>query len=123
MTNKFKVGDVVICHSRTRSNDKKGFIEEIIDDPNTSWNRLRESGMYSIYGLTQEKFNKYDEPHVGDYYFGDHLGSELEAAGESMTVEQLKEFRKKLVTPEGDGFAKDIDIVIKNLGRTEGRNA
>lgn len=116
--NQFKVGDIVICHSYGRSNGKKGFVEEIVRDghPNrgTSFRAL-----YSIYGFEQVKLFESDPVHTGDYYFGDHIESELEWTGEVMTVEALREYRKRL----GDGgFADDVDIVIKNLGRQEGRN-
>lgn len=116
--NKFKIGDVVICHSGGRSNGKKGFVEEIVRDNNPNHGTAF-SALYSIYGFEQVKLFKSDPESIGDYYFGDHIESELEYTGESMTVEQLINYRKNL----GDtGFANDIDIVIKNLGRKEGRN-
>lgn len=116
--NKFKVGDVVVIHSKGKSNGKKGFIEEIVRD-NHPEHGTAFGALYSIYGFEQVKLYESDPANVGDYYFGDHLESELEWTGEVMTVEALREYRKKL----GDGgFANDIDIVIVNLGREEGRN-
>ena len=117
--NKFKVGDVVICHSSGRSNGKKGFVEEIVRDDSKHNTGTAFRALYSIYGFEPVKMHESDPAHVGDYYFGDHLESELEYTGEVMTEPQLREYRKKL----GDGgFADDIAIVIKNLGRQEGRN-
>lgn len=117
INNKFKVGDIVICHSGTRSDGKRGFVEEIVRDSYRNW-----QASYSIYGLEPVKFDKYQDSHPSDYYFGDHVEDELGVTGESMTLGQLQEFRQKLVIPQGDGFAKDIDIVIKNLGKASGRN-
>jgi len=115
--NKFKVGDVVIIHSSGKSNGKKGFIEEIVRDKRDNLGTAF-GALYSIYGFEQVKLYASDPASVGDFYFGDHLESELEWTGEIMTVEALREYRKKLT----GGFANDIDIVIVNLGREEGRN-
>lgn len=114
--NKFKVGDVVICHNGGRSNGKKGFVEEIVRDnlPNRMCFAL-----YSIYGFENVKLHESDPENTGDYYFGDHLESELEWTGEVMTEEALREYRRKV----GDGrIADNVAIVILNLGREQGRN-
>ena len=110
-----KVGDIVICHDYKSIEGKKGFIEEIIDDPNTSWNKLRETGCYSVYGLEKAHFS------IGDsYYFGDCIGDTLEPTGKSMTLKDLEKYKTN--ESNNKGMSHDIDIVIKNLGRSSGRN-
>lgn len=110
-----KVGDIVICHDWKPIEGKKGFIEEILDDPYTSWNKLRETGCYSIYGLEKAHFSTADS-----YYFGDCIGNTLVPTGKSMTVEDLEKY--KTLEPNNKGINRDIDIVIINLGRSSGRN-
>ena len=115
--NKFKVGDIVIIHNTGKGNGKKGFIEEIVRD-NHPEHGTAFGALYSIYGFEQVKLFKSDPDSLGDYYFGDHLESELEWTGEVMTKESLAEYKKKLT----GGFANDIEVVIVNLGREAGRN-
>jgi hypothetical protein len=121
LTNGFQVGDIVVIKSIRDNKLHRAFIEEIIRDPNYPQRSLWDKGKYSLYGLEQIAF-RHDEPSIGDWYYGDHLEDELGATGESMTIERLQEYRKNLVSQKGDGFAKDIDVVIKNLGRSSGRN-
>lgn len=109
----------MICHSGGRSNGKKGFVEEIVRDNKENYS-ITTFAVYSIFGLEPVKMDESRPSHSGDYWFGDHLERELEFTGESMTVESLREYRKKL----GDSrFADDIDKVIVNFGRESGRNS
>jgi len=110
-----KVGDIVICHNWSAAEGKKGFIEEIIIDPNTSWNQLQITGKFSIYGLEKAYFST-----GNTFYYGDFIGDTLEETGKSMTVADLERYRS--VEPNNKGMQKDIDNVIRNLGRIKGRN-
>jgi hypothetical protein len=111
-----KVGDIVICHGWKPTENKKGFIEEIVTDPHQSFNKLAYSGRYSVYGLEPVKFSS-GKP---SYYYGDFNGDTLEVTGDFMTKEDLEKY--KLNEPDNLGIKHDMDIVIKNLGRTSGRN-
>lgn len=110
-----KVGDIVVCHDYKPIDGKKGFVEEIITDPHTSWNKLRESGCYSIYGFEKAHFSTGDS-----HYYGDCIGNTLSSTGESMTVEALEKFKQN--EPSNKGLALDMEIVKRNLSRTSGRN-
>ncbi len=100
----------------------KGFIEEIISAPHKPFNEYH-SGRFSIYCFTRNPYDiKYNsEVRPGNFYLGDHIGADLETTGEMITIEKLEEY-KKTHFKDAPGFAKDIDIVIANLGRTKGRN-
>lgn len=105
---------------------EEGFIEEIVHEP-TPIEQLRSyqktksairfhSGTYSIYGLRQN--NIFDHP---DWYIGDFKGLDFIRTGKMMTEFKLNELYEKV----GDSdhiFQHDILTVIKNLGRTRGRN-
>lgn len=108
----FSVGEIVIV----KENGKKAFVEEIILTPYVDGvtRRQKQHGKYSLYALEPTK----EILHDGDWYIGDTLGDEIETTGDVMTVEQLREYQKKFK----GGFAKDFDVVIKNLGRSSGRN-
>ena len=71
-------------------------------------------GKYSLYTLELTREIIQD----GDWYIGDTFGDDIETTGDVMTVEQLREYQSKFK----GGFAKDFDVVIKNLGRSNGRN-
>lgn len=113
-----KVGDIVICHSWKPTENKKGFIEEIIGMPDPEFkdrNSRRSSGRFSVYGLEPAKFSS-----DTSYYYGDFIGEDLEPTGDKMTKEDLEKY--KLNEPDNLGIKHDIDLVIKNLGRSSGRN-
>lgn len=113
----FHVGDMVICHGYEKCEGKKGFIEEIITDPQQRFGSGRfYSGKYSIYGLEAVKWFTGSDSH----YYGDFLGENLEPTGDMMSTEDLEKFKQK--EPNNKGLQKDIDIVIANLGRKSGRN-
>ncbi len=111
-----KVGDVVICHGWKPTENKKGFIEEIIIDP-SGQPRWKAKGQYSVYGLEQAEFTS-----GKSYYFGDYLGEDLEPTGESMSKLDLEKLKWELDEKNDKGFLNDIDKVVKNLGRERGRN-
>ncbi len=110
-----KVGDVVICHGWEPIENLKGFIEEIISDPEIEEYGRIWSGKYSVYGLEKGHFVTADK-----YYFGDFLGVHLDETGKSMSVEDLEKFAKN--DPENKMLQQDIPIIIKNLGREMGKN-
>lgn len=110
-----KVGSIVICHGWEVIENLKGFIDEIVSDPEIEHTGLIWSGNYSVYGLEKAHFYTADK-----YYFGDFLGVNLEETGKSMTVEDLEKFAKN--DPENKMLQLDIPIIIKNLGREMGKN-
>jgi len=107
------VGDIVVCHGWNKTEGKLGFIEEIIVN---SGGKFKATGQFSVYGLEFATFQD-SRP---SRYFGDNLGYQLEPNGDKMTKERLEKYAK--VEPNNKGIQKDIEIVIKNLGRTSGRN-
>jgi hypothetical protein len=123
--NKFRVGDIIICHTGrgTRSDGRKGFVEEILHDNDSESNIV---ASYSIYGFDPVKFDpKRNYNDVADYHYGEISETHLEKTGESMTVRQLMEYQNVLFDPAingGWGWGKDINIVIRNLGRKGGTN-
>ena len=118
LKNILAVGDVVICHDWQPTNNKLGFVEEIIIDPNQdSWNKLQASGKYSIYGLNQAKFSATGE----SFYYGDFMGKSLVNTGRKLTVADLEKYlQDKPITDKG--IRQDVAKVIRNLGRTSERN-
>ncbi len=108
----FSVGEIVTV----KENGKKAFVEEIILTPYVDGvtRRQKEHGKYSLYALEPTR----EILHDGDWYIGDTLGDDIETTGDVMTVEQLREYQRKFT----GGFAKDFDVVIKNLGRSSGKN-
>lgn len=108
-----KVGDIVICHGWDKTENKKGFIEEIVSNSD-DWR----GGLFSIYGLEPTMFVSGNL----SYYYGDHVGNKLEATGEKMNEAKLLEYKVKLSMNNENGHIEDIDKVIKNLGRSSGRN-
>ncbi len=111
-----KVGSIVICHGWTPIEGLKGFIEEIISDPEIQHTGMIWSGKYSVYGLEKGHFTTTDK-----YYFGLFLGVHLDETGQSMSVEDLEKFAD--IDPENKMLQQDIPIIIKNLGRELGKNA
>lgn len=115
---KLKVGDIVKCNcKRDKCYSQLGFVEEIIRESNPNDKSLFGQGKYSIYGFQPAYFSsspKYD----GDYYYGDHLESDLQPTGETVKLGQLMILKEKL----HGGFKDDIDIVVRNFGRESGRN-
>lgn len=111
----FKVGDIVICHDWEPTEGKKGFIEEIVVDPNPRGS-FKKYGQFSVYGLEPATFVT-SQP---DLYYGDYIGENLKATGETMTKEKLIEWQKQ--EPNNKGIARDVQMVIANLGRESGRN-
>ncbi len=115
---KFSVGEIVYCRTvYERSKNKKGFVEEILKDPRPPYNKFH-SGRYSVYGLEQP--NGEIRSANDGWYFGDYVGAELETTGNFMSVSDLENYKTKF--PNNKGVKKDIDIVIKNLKRSSGRN-
>lgn len=111
-----QVGDIVICHGYKPTEKKLGFVEEIIygGDPR---NKYRAGdARYSIYGLTPANF-QYSQSSL---YFGDYLASDLETTGDTMTVDGILDYAGKT---DSKGIKHDMEIVLKNLGRSSGRNA
>ena len=113
-----KVGDLVVIRDGTEKNGSKGFIEEIVRDPDERSGLLWHHGKYSIYGFLNKKLT-YDT-FTTNRYFGDYLGYQLEPTGATMTVELLEEYAQ--IDPKNKGIRRDIEIVKKNLGRKSGRN-
>jgi len=111
----FKVGDIVICHGWDPVEGKRGFIEEIIRDSFENRTGRFWLARYSVYGFTKSEF-----PSGGSFYYGDFVEDNLESTKEVMTVEKLENFKD--MEPDNKGIRKDMDIVIKNLGRESGRN-
>ncbi len=109
------VGDVVLCHGHAPTEDKLGFVEEIICEPISRPGFFYE-GMYSIYGLQERK----DHSVSMDYYFGDYRRSDLEFRNKKMTVDDLMRYSHKF--KENRGVMRDIALVIVNLGRKQFRN-
>lgn len=107
------VGDLVIIFDGGTHNGSKGFVEEIVRDPDERTGILWHHGKYSIYGFL-------DRPTERHRYFGDHLGYQLEPTGGKMTVELLEEYAQ--VDSKNKGIKSDMEIVKKNLGRKSGRN-
>ena len=105
----------------------EGFIEEIVVDP-TPLDQLRSyqkktnpalrrhSGTYSIYGFEQNTVFGHK-----DWYIGDMKGLDFVTTGKMVTEFQLHELYEK-VGEDDHMFQHDILTVIKNLGRTNGRN-
>jgi len=107
------VGDLVLILDGSDLMGSKGFVEEIVRDPDERTGLLWHHGKYSIYGFLTE-------PTETNRYFGDHLGYQLEPTGAKMTVELLEEYAK--TEPNNLGIRRDIEKVKANLGRTSGRN-
>jgi len=111
---KFRVGDIVICHGWEQIKGKKGFIEEIVSDPNPNDNKDLQSGHYSVYGLEKDD--------NGELYFGDIFGNDLEHTGKSMTKDELIKYAEEHQDDNSWAY-EDMSIVIANLGRMSGENS
>lgn len=110
----FKVGDVVIV----KESDTKAFVEEIILSVGDGVTvRQKKYGKYSLYAIEPTGEIK----RQGDWFIGDHLGDDISATDQAMTKNDLMNYKNEHFQDLG-GFAKDIDIVIKNLGREKGKN-
>ena len=110
--NNLKVGDIVIVHGDVKTEGDKAFIEEIIRDPQPNLKGFLEYGKYSIYGFKR----KYHDS--ASRYYGDYIGYQLEPVPEGhMTEMLLNDFAKE--EPNNKGLQKDIETVIKNLGRNK----
>lgn len=107
----FCVGDLVLTED-----GRKGFIEEIIIDPNTSSNKLQTTGKYSVYSIEVEKYTD----GFGHFYLGDWIGNTITKTGSIMKKENLENIMNKCL--DYKGVAKDFKIVINNLGRKSGKN-
>ena len=126
-----KVGEIVILkpkhqrHSQDRAGFK-AFIEEIIVAPtskeelhrygHTKSSLRTHSGVFSLYGFEPNQF-------FGDrdWYIGDILGDDFVRTGQMVDKDDLK----RLFVRVGDSdprFQRDIIAVMKNLGRSSGRN-
>jgi len=109
------VGDIVICHGHKSCEGKKGFVEEIVTDTDQNHVGRFYSGRFSIYGLEKIKSS------IGNsLYYGDFLGEDLESTNNIMSIEDLQKYKTK--EPDNKGLQSDIEIVIRNYGRTKGRN-
>jgi hypothetical protein len=101
-------------------------VEEIVDEWFDEFWR-RKGGMYSLYGWKQpnpyhEKEHRYLGGEHGPWcwYFGDHLGYELETTGHIASAKEvLKHGRKCDPKATSLGFAADIQYIVANLGKTE----
>jgi len=110
----FKVGDVVIV----KETNTKAFVEEIVFSVGEGVTvRQRNFGKYSLYAIEPTREIKTQ----GDWYIGDHLGDDISSTDEVMTKNDLMNYKNEHFQDLG-GFAKDIDIIIKNLGRSSGKN-
>lgn len=114
--NQLCVGDIVISYCEGSTFGKKGFVEEIVRDPDERTGLLWHHGKYSIYGL--EPLEALSGNH---HYYGDHLGYQLEFTGKQMTRNMLREWTARVGTGNM-GIQQDVKIVLKNLGRRNGRN-
>ena len=106
---------------------EKGFIEEIVHEPKPL-ERLRSnqkqtnsalrwaSGTFSIYGFEQNTVFGHK-----DWYMGDFKGLDFVTTGKLVTEFELNQLYEK-VGDSDHRFQHDILTVIKNLGRTRGRN-
>ncbi len=109
-----KVGDIVIV----KESNTRAFVEEIIFAVGIgTTTRQRQFGKYSLYALEPTR----EIERQGDWYIGDHLGDDISSTGEMMTKNDLLNYKFEHFQDLG-GYANDIDVVIKNLGRSEGRN-
>ena len=109
-----KVGDVVIVNE----SNTKAFVEEIVLAVGEGVTvRQKQYGKYSLYAIEPTREIKTQ----GDWYIGDHLGDDISSTDEVMTKNDLMNYKNEHFQDLG-GFAKDIDIIIKNLGRTSGKN-
>jgi len=110
-----KVGDIVIV----KEHNTRAFVEEIIFQAGVDGvtSRQKKYGKYSLYALEPTREIK----RQGDWYIGEHLGDELHYTPNTMSKNDLMNYKNEHFQDLG-GFANDIDIVIKNLGRNEGRN-
>ena len=107
------VGDLVIIYGDSALSGAKGFVEEIVKDPDERTGILWHHGKYSIYGFLTKDMSRHR-------YFGDHLGYQLEPTGAKMTVELLEEYAQ--TEANNLGIRRDIERVKINLGRKSGRN-
>jgi len=119
----FRVGDIVTVKCNRDDKIHRAFIEEIIRDPypqkrEGTWASYFGKGKYSLYGLDPVVFQIGSSNPSADWYFGDYIEDTITPTGESMSLKDLQEYKNKMV----GGFKKDIDKVIKNLGRNSGRN-
>jgi len=110
----FKVGDIVLV----KEYETEAFVEEILLSVGEGiTTRQKQYGKYSLYAINPTR-----EIHrQGDWYIGDHLGDEIQSTGTTMTKNDLINYKFEHFQDLG-GFADDMDIVIKNLGRSSGRN-
>ncbi len=107
------VGDLVTIYDDSELSGEKGFVEEIVRDPDERTGILWHHGKYSIYGFLTKNLQRHR-------YFGDHLGYQLEPTGAKMTVELLEDYAN--TEPNNLGIRRDIERVKTNLGRSSGRN-
>ncbi len=107
------VGDLVLILDGSDLMGAKGFVEEIVRDPDERTGILWHHGKYSIYGFLTKDMQRHR-------YFGDHLGYQLEPTGAKMTMALLDEYAK--TEPGNLGIIRDIERVKTNLGRKSGRN-
>ena len=108
MGKNLQVGDIVICKSEgyNRTYGKKGFIEEVVDEPRLH-ERLGRNGLYSIYGLDKANSDS------NALYFGDHAGRDLEETGVRMTIVDITEYQNR--QPENKILQSDMDRVVKEI--------
>jgi len=110
----FKVGEIVLV----KEYETEAFVEEIIFSVGQGVTvRQKQHGKYSLYAINPTR----EIRRQGDWYIGDHLGDEIQSTGLMMTKNDLMNYKNEHFQDMG-GFAKDIDIVMKNLGRTSGKN-
>lgn len=114
--NNFKVGDIVECFDTDSDSSVSiglGLIEEIVLNPEETFGK--KDGKYSIYGFKPKKDS--DLLHL---YFGDYRGSDLKQTGKKISIGDLQTFHLK--EPDNKGLKRDMEKVIKNYGRSSGRN-
>lgn len=95
----FKIGEIVRVLTRDERKHKPKreglyFVQEIVSTPNHF--------LYSMF---------HTDPHVDDFFIGDHVLPELKATGGFMTREQLEDYKYYMPT----GHQKDIQHTLDNL--------
>ncbi len=99
----YHVGDIVVCRtSYAKTDGKRGFIEEIVDEPTP-----QRTGRYSVYGLEIPNNDK------DEIYYGDYSPIELEKTGKVMTSEDILEY--KATFHDNVGLQHDMDRVIEKI--------